>query len=61
MKDKLVDIHLDMVVVDDFDYMEDHIQKMSAMYNGKSAFENYKSAKERQRKFIRHIMLRGNS
>jgi len=63
MSDK-IELHIDKVevVADDYDYVEEHIKKMSALYNGKSAFENYRMGKEINRKFIKHVLKqRGNS
>lgn len=57
MNDK-IELHIDKVEVvdDDYDYAEEHIKKMSAMYNGKSAFENYRMNQEINRKFIKHVL-----
>ena len=56
MKDK-IELHIDKVevVADDYDYAEEHIKKMSALYNGKSAFENFQMCREINRKFMKHV------
>ena len=57
MSDK-IELHIDKVevVADDYDYVEEHIKKMSALYNGKSAFENYQMAREINKRFIKHVL-----